>query len=215
MIKDLDKRINRAMGRVRQAFRAVLSSTKSTTGVQLSTGEALAGEQLRDNELFQHYGFTSNPLPGTEAVVLPMGGKTSHGIIVATENSSYRLKELMPGEVAIYTDEGSKVVLKRGRIIEVECDIFKINCKSYEVNASESSQFNTPLLATSQKLLAEGFIQGNAGINVSGGNGAQVDGGIKATGLIQSDSDVLSGDISLNSHKHNGDSGGQTSVPLS
>ncbi len=215
MIKDLDKRINRAIGRVRQAFRAVLSSTKSTTGVQLSTGEALAGEQLRDNELFQHYGFTSNPLPGTEAVVVPMGGKTSHGIIVATEHSSYRLKELAAGEVAIYTDEGSKIVLKRGRIIEVECDIFKINCKSYEVNASASSQFNTPLLTTSQRLLAEGSIQGNAGINVSGGNGAQVDGGIQATGLIKSDSDILADDISLKDHLHNGDSGGQTSPPIS
>ncbi|WP_311515253.1 phage baseplate assembly protein V [Oligella urethralis] len=211
MIRDVEKRIYRILGGIRQAFRAVLGNTQSGTGIQLSGAEALAGEQLRDNELFQHYGFTSNPLPGTEAVVIPMGGKTSHGIIVATEHSSYRLKDLAPGEVSIYTDEGAKIVLKRGRLIEVDCDVFKVNCQQYEVNASSASQFNTPTLTTSSKLISKGHITGESGISISGGDGAKVTGNMHTTGWVKADEDVTAGEISLQDHHHDGDSGGTTS----
>lgn len=211
MIKDVEKRVNRMLNGLRQAFRAVLGRTQSSSGIQLSSAEALAGEQLRDNELFQHYGFTSNPLPGTEAVVIPVGGKTSHGIIVATEHSSYRLKSLAPGEVSIYTDEGAKLVLKRGRLIEVDCDVFKVNCQQYEVNASSSSQFNTPTLTTSEQLISKGHITGEGGIAVSGGSGASVTGNMHTTGWIKADQDITAGDISLQEHYHDGDSGGVTS----
>jgi len=51
--------------------------------------------------------------------VLPLGGRTSDGIMIATEHSSYRLQGLESGEVAIYTDEGASIVLKRNRIISV------------------------------------------------------------------------------------------------
>lgn len=212
MIKEMDKRIRRAMAGIRQGFRAVLGETRSESGVQLSAAEGLAGEQLKDNELFQHYGFTSNPLPGTEGVVIPLGGQTSHGIVIATEHSSYRLKSLAPGEVALYTDEGAKIVLKRGRLIEVECDTFRVNCTEYEVNASGSSAFNTPTLTASNETISKGLITGEGGITVSGGNGATVTGNIHTTGTITADEEITSGSIGLQGHHHDGDSGGTTSA---
>lgn len=220
MIKDVNKAIARAVGNIRQAFRAVLGSTKSSAGIQTSGAGGLADEDLRDMELLQHYGFTSNPLPGTEAVVVPLGGKTSHGVIVATEHSGYRLKSLAPGEVALYTDEGAKIVLKRGRLIEVDCDVFKVNCQNFEVNASAASQFNTPTVTTSQELISKGLITGESGITVSGGSGAKITGNmhitgdIHATGDVTTDSDVVAVTVSLREHIHNGDSGGQTSEPI-
>ncbi len=50
-------------------------------------------------------------------MVLPLGGKTSHGIIVATEHGSYRVKSLKSGECGIYDDLGQSIILTRGGIV--------------------------------------------------------------------------------------------------
>lgn len=182
MWNKVEQKISRALSSIRQAFRGKLTNVVSSGRVQLIQGNGLAGEQLQDNELFQHYGYTSNPPVGSMAVVLPLGGKTSHGIVIATEHGTYRLKGLKSGEVALYTDEGAKIVLKRGRIIETECDVFRVNCKTYEINASEKSDFNTPMLTASEQVTAKAKITGQGGMAVSGGNGAEVSGNMKITG---------------------------------
>lgn len=215
MWNDVDKRIRRAMAGVRQGFRGVLTRTRSTGSVQLVQGDGVAGEQLQDNELFQHYGFTSHPLPGTMAVILPVGGKTSHGIVIATEHGSYRLKALAPGEVALYTDEGAKIVMKRGRLIETDCDVFKVNCKTWEVNASDKADFNTPMLTASAQVTAQGQVNGNGGLAVQGGSGATFSGNVQQTGgSYSTDGDVVASGIGLRGHKHPGDSGGVTGASL-
>ncbi|MCG9024213.1 phage baseplate assembly protein V [Laribacter hongkongensis] len=208
MLADIDRRIGRALAGIRQAFRGVLTRVNSASAVQLVQADGLAGEQLQDNELFQHYGLTSNPPAGSMAVILPVGGKTSHGIVIATEHGSYRLKSLNPGEVALYTDEGARIVLKRGRLIETDCDVFRVNCKKWEVNATDTADFNTPALTASAVVTAQGKINGNGGMAISGGDGARIEGSLHATG------DVGAGGISLTGHHHEGDSGGVTSEPL-
>lgn len=215
MISEIDKRIRRAMAGVRQAFRGVLTRVNSGPAVQLAQADGLAGERLQDNELFQHYGLTSNPPPGSMAVILPVGGKTSHGIVIATEHGSYRLKALQPGEVALYTDEGAKIVLKRGRLIETDCDVFKVNCKTWEVNASDKADFNTPALTASAVVTAQGQINGNGGMAIKGGDGASFEGSVRQTGgSFVTDQDVVASGTSLHGHKHNGDSGGVTGAPI-
>ncbi|MEM8336723.1 phage baseplate assembly protein V, partial [Morganella morganii] len=150
----INQRINSALNAIRMPFRARLNSIDSSGKVQTIQAEGLAKEPLQGQELFQQYGLTSNPPPGTMAVVIPVGGKTSHGIVVATEHGSYRLAGLKSGEVALYTDEGAKIVLKRGKIIETDCDVFRVNCKEFEVNAESKADFNTPEVTTSQRLTA-------------------------------------------------------------
>ncbi|MGL9773279.1 MAG: hypothetical protein ACR5LG_03135 [Sodalis sp. (in: enterobacteria)] len=51
--------------------------------------------------------------------------------MIATEHSIYRLQGLANGEVALYSDEGAKIVIRRKRIIEVECDEYRVKCKRY------------------------------------------------------------------------------------
>jgi len=113
----IQRAIDRSLGRIRTAFRAVLTNIVTDTPIQLMQAEALSGEQLQDNELMQHYGFTSAPLKDTQAIVLPIGGKTAHGIIIATEHTKYRLRGLKNGEVAIYDDQGQSIVLTRGGMV--------------------------------------------------------------------------------------------------
>ena len=196
-IEQIDRRIRALLGGMRLAVRGVLTLVKAAGAVQLVQLDALAGEQLQDNELFQHYGFTSNPLPGTMAIVLPIGGRTAHGVIIATEHGSYRLKSLQSGEVALYTDEGDHVILKRGRVIEVTTQTFR-------VNADVAIEMNAPT------------ITGNAAVSVSLNTpvvNASLD--IKAAGdVFDHTTKTMSGmRAAYNTHTHPGDSGGTTGTP--
>lgn len=216
MWSKINQRINSALNAIRMPFRARLNSIDSSGKVQTIQAEGLAKETLQGLELLQQYGFTSNPLPGTMAVVIPVGGKTSHGIVVATEHGSYRLAGLESGEVALYTDEGAKIVLKRGKIIEVDCDVYRVNCKEFEVNAESKADFNTPEVTTSQRLTAMEQITGNGGMSIKGGTGSAFEGNISQTsGSYETSGDVKAGDISLTGHEHtNGNNGGNTGKPV-
>lgn len=153
MWDQVDSRIRRAMTGIRRAFRGRLTRVNSAVKIQQAQVNALAGEQLQDAELFQHFGFTSNPPAGTQCVMLPLGGQTSHSLIIATEHEKYRITQLASGEVAIYSMEGAYVAIKKGRIVEVDCDIYRVRCKQYEVTtedysvaATKSAVFDTPNL---------------------------------------------------------------------
>ncbi|MBU9231448.1 phage baseplate assembly protein V [Burkholderia multivorans] len=201
MINEVKKQIDRALSGVRQAYRAVISLCASDTPVQLAQVDGLAGETTPDIELFQHYGITSNPPAGTMAVVLPLGGKTSHGVIVATENETYRIQGLQSGEVAIYTDEGDSIVFRRGRIID-------ITTETLNITASKKITMDTPVVEMTERLNVQEQITGQGGMAVSGGNGVEVDGSMAVT------QDVTAGGKSLIHHKHPGDSGGITGEPI-
>jgi phage baseplate assembly protein V len=218
MWQKVNQRISQALQNIRQAFRVVTSSTDSTTKVQMLQLSGLAGEKLDGAEYFQHYGLTSNPPAGCMGIAVPLNGATSHTVIVATEHGTYRLKELSPGEVALYTDEGASVVLKRGKIIEATCDVYRVKCKTYEVQAEESADFTTPTLTASQEVIATGKISGNGGMAIKGGDGgatAEFEGTIQQTGgSYQTDGDVKAGTISLTGHQHpNGNDGNPTGAP--
>ena len=77
-------------------------------GVQL----AILDGEIREAERFQQYGFTSVPLPGAEAVVVFVGGRRDHGLVVAVDDRRYRKKGLLPGEVALYNQGGLSIVLR-------------------------------------------------------------------------------------------------------
>ncbi|ASJ24163.1 phage baseplate assembly protein V [Laribacter hongkongensis] len=199
MLADIDRRIGRALAGIRQAFRGVLRGTRGGKGSQLAQVDGLAGEPLPDLELFQQFGFTSNPPAGTAVVVLPLGGRTSHGIIVATENGAYRIGDLKPGETAIFNAFGDRFVFRDGRIDGTT--------KAFRLVASEGMEFDTPTAQFTGAVTIKDALTGRGGMAISGGDGARVEGSLHATG------DVSAGDISLTGHQHDGDSGGMTSCP--
>ncbi|ENL2093542.1 phage baseplate assembly protein V [Salmonella enterica] len=230
MMQIISQRINQALARIRQAFRIRLGATDSAAAVQRIQAQGVGNENLQGAELFQHYGFTSHPQPGTMGIVLPLGGVSSHGIVIATEHGAYRLKSLRPGEVALYTDEGAKIVLRRGKLIEADCETFRVNCTDFEVNskqatvncdtwtatASDNATFTTPELSTSEKLTAQGLISGNGGMSVKGGKGSRFEGNLNQTGgSFKTDGDVSTARTSLNGHRHsNGHDGAPTGGPM-
>lgn len=143
------QQVQRAQAAVRQALRATLQRLDATQPIPPAQVRGLAGEQLAV-ELMQHYGMASAPLQGAELVVLPIGGRSSHGVIIASVDGRYRI-ELQAGEVALHTDEGDHVHLKRGRVVEIVTDTLL-------VKASTKVRLETPVVEASQDITAGGDV---------------------------------------------------------
>lgn len=212
MIGEVDKRIRRALASVRSAFRGVISGVASDGPVQIVQGEGLSGEAMTDLEYMQHYGYTSNPPDGSMKVIVPIGGMTSHSIIIATEHGAYRVKSLARGEVAIYTDEGDSIVLNRGRMINIKTktlnidaeDAVAISTKKLSIEASDSVDVDT------QKMGVSGLISANGGLAAKAGSG----GGdaVQIEGTASVSEDMLINGKSQIGHKHIDSVGGLTST---
>lgn len=112
MIKQVLKHIDKALSRIRLPFRGVINTVNSSAGIQLVQLSGVMGETLQAVEIFQHLGFTSVPLAGTDCIVIPIGGKTAQSVVVGTENPNFRLKGLEGGETAIYSPaSGASIIL--------------------------------------------------------------------------------------------------------
>ncbi|MNJ39254.1 Bacteriophage Mu Gp45 protein [compost metagenome] len=133
----------------RMLVRGTVVLATATQKLQALQMRLTAGEIKDDLEHFEPYGFTSHPLPGAEGIAAFLGGDRSHGIVLAVADRRYRLQALEAGEVALYTDEGDKVHLKRGRIIDIETDTLNIR-------ASTAVNFETPEITQSGRIVSQG-----------------------------------------------------------
>lgn len=210
MMKDIDGRIQRFLNSLRFPFRLRIGAVSTGKGVKKVNGEGLAQEPVRDAELFQHYGFGSCPPGGTMGVAVALGGASSHAMVVATEHAAFGV-DLATGEVAIYHKEGHFVHLKNGRVVEVECDVYRVNCKQYEVTASAAASVTTPTLSVSDNAVVGGLMTGKGGLAMSnergGGSAAEIAGTVRVT------QDVIAGGISQVGHVHRDSLGGMTDKP--
>jgi phage baseplate assembly protein V len=121
LIEPLRRRVSTLVGRA--LIEAVTDSGDlQTIKVQTAHGESVEGLQRVGS-----YGFAVNPKAGAEAVILSLGGNREHSIVIACEDRRYRLKSLAEGEVALYTDEGDKILLKRGNKVEITTQTFEVN----------------------------------------------------------------------------------------
>lgn len=179
--------------------RAVIRKINDDPKLQSVQAELLKGE-LRDNlERFQQYGFTSVPHPGAEGVAVFVGGNRDHGLLVCVDDRRYRLKGMQGGEVALYTDEGDKVHLKRDREIEVITKTLKISCETATVTATSKVTFTTPLAEFSGNVTIAGNLS-TAGNSTSAGNVSDLNGTMQEMR------------VTYNGHKHT-ETGGITQTP--
>ena len=203
-IKTIDKRIKQAFNTVRQAFRGKVARVQAGGGVQKIQVEGLDGETVQDLEHAENFGFTSNPPAGSDCVVVPLGGKTSHGIIVTTTNGAYRITGLSDGETAVYNADGAKIVLNKGRVIEIDCD--KLNIK-----APSGVNITSEKVECSAVLTAQGQINGNGGMAVQGGSGTTFTGNVDMVGDLNTTGALTNNGKDVGStHKHTETNGSET-----
>lgn len=110
-----------------------------------------AGETFTDREVFQHYGYTSRPLPGAEGIIDKDG---NHIVLVASDDRRYRIP-IEDGEVALYDNQGQVIKLKAGKEVHIYgCDKLtadvaveaKITAPVANVIAATSCQVTSPII---------------------------------------------------------------------
>lgn len=116
-LKKFGDRVSRGLGNL--LARAVLAANAQQNKLQVLQLQVLAGETKDGVELFEPYGFTGVALPGAESVVAFLDGGRTHAIALVQTDRRYRPTDLLPGEVAIYNNEGTRVVLRNGGKVEV------------------------------------------------------------------------------------------------
>ncbi|MBP0492157.1 phage baseplate assembly protein [Roseomonas indoligenes] len=113
--------LDRAWGRLTSALGfGTITATKGTDGQGVRQAQVrFSAVEVRDGTpLICLYGVASRPLPGADAVLVFVEGNRSKGIIIATNDRRYQI-DLAEGEVAIHSDEGDSVHLKRGRVVKI------------------------------------------------------------------------------------------------
>ena len=175
--------------------RAVVQRVDDSGGLQRLQIGIYADETRTDVERLQSYGFTARPLDGAEAVVARLGGRSDQAVVIAVDDRRYRVRGLEAGEVAIYSDEGDQIVLRRGRSIEVASGgSVTVSAPEVAVVASTRVTIDSPATEVTGTLEVTGSISG-ASLAVTGGiSGASVD----------SAGDVTAGpaNLSLLTHLH-------------
>lgn len=124
MSMDLNNRIKAIITPLRNRLytmitRAVLETVNDAGKMQLLKLGLFAGEERSDVERFQNYGFTSHPLDGAEAITVSVGGNRDHLIAIVVDDRRFRFKAMEKGEVAMFTDEGDVIHMKRGGVIQI------------------------------------------------------------------------------------------------
>lgn len=112
-IKALRERIFLLIGR------AVLAAVDDSGKRQRIQFSALKGEVKDSVERVQEYGFTSVPLPGAQVLFASISGNRDHPVAFAVDDPRYRLNGLAPGEAAVFTHEGTCIILRNGNKIEM------------------------------------------------------------------------------------------------
>ena len=106
LLKPLKDRIRLMVGK------CVISACAGKT-VDLS---ALTDETRDDVDFYQHFGFSSVPVKGSDGVVLFIGGSRDNGIVIATRGDRPDLQE---GEVCVHSPFGSSITLKKDGTVEL------------------------------------------------------------------------------------------------
>ena len=207
IVHALQRQVTKSATTVRQAYRSRLAALDVKSKIQLARMKALEGEELHAHELFQHFGFTSSPPNDTQCIVIPLGGKTAHSIIIATENGNFRLA-VEQGETCLYNQWGAYVKLKKERICEIDCDHLiinakddiKITTKDYTVDGETIRQTATTQAGYQAPALA--FEAPDGGIAT-----ATMNANIQQNGQQTSTGDQIAGGVSQIDHVHK-DAGG-------
>lgn len=97
MLDPIKRRVRLMIGR------AVLSTINDASGIQIVQVKLLAGETRDNVERMQNYGYGSVPLPGAEGIMASVSGNRDHGVIIVMDDGRYRMRNLQPGEVAMYS----------------------------------------------------------------------------------------------------------------
>jgi phage baseplate assembly protein V len=192
-------------------IRAIIQSVIEGA-IKRFTSSGRPDETITNREYFQHYGYTSRPLPGSEGIVINEG---NHIIMIASDDRRYRIA-IEEGEVCIYTDEGDHIRLKRGKEIYIKsgnklnADIDNevvIATKRIDATASESALVKSPTVKLKADSITMETYSGITPLATIKGNmrlegNIEIIGNISVTGNIDASGTIIDGGGNTNHHTH-------------
>lgn len=147
--------------------RAVVEYVHAQNGRPFVQVVSTGGEPC-DAEFVQPFGLASTPVGGAGAVVLNLNGDRSHAIAINVGDNRYRV-EVAAGEVALYNQDGAKIHLKAGRIIDIDADQLNINCDVI-INGTTDIQGNVTTTGTlKNNNVSVGSTHTHSGVTAGGG----------------------------------------------
>jgi phage baseplate assembly protein V len=114
--------------------RGVVNLVDDSQPVQRLQITVMSEDTYAGIERFQDYGHTSVPLPGAQHIVLSIGGDPGHRVVIAVEDDRYRPRDLKPGESALYSHTGARVICRAEKFVEVQGDGLRVNAHESEIN---------------------------------------------------------------------------------
>jgi phage baseplate assembly protein V len=188
--------------------RSVISSIIEGA-IKIFSGSGRADESFVKREFFQHYGFTSRPISGSEGLVIRDGNLV---FLIATDDRRYRLS-IDDGEVAIYSNTGDFIHLKQGNTIHIstngklqaeaaqEADITSPVVK---VNAATSCTITAPTIQLKGAVQVTGAITATGNVNAPSfiAPGATVGMSISTSGNITAAGTIIDSAGNTNHHSH-------------
>jgi phage baseplate assembly protein V len=192
-LDDIRREVDRGLRGVRSAFRGVLRGITRTTQVQRARFGGLAGEELADAEVMQHFGFSSAIPEGADVIVVPVGGRTAQSVVIASELGSVRIQLGAAGETVIYSQWGDRVHLRQDRSILIQ--------------AASQVNVQAPLATFSGNVQVAGNVQIAGNLSVTGTS--------TGTGAATFSGGVTGAGVTLQAHVHSGvqPGGGNTGGP--
>ncbi|WP_374342562.1 phage baseplate assembly protein V [Azonexus sp.] len=97
--------------------RALITAISDAGKIQSAQVKLLDGEVRDGVEILHQYGFSSRPHGQPEGLYFAVGADRDHGVMICVADRQYRLRDLAPGEAALYDDLGQVVHLTRDGIV--------------------------------------------------------------------------------------------------
>ena len=111
MMKSLSSRIQKAGSQIRQTFLGIVARGGSKV-LQL---KGFTDETLQEIELIQQVGLSTYIPEGAKVVVIPLQGKTSKSVVIATTGGAV-VVNVAEGETCVYDQFGHQVLLHKDGI---------------------------------------------------------------------------------------------------
>lgn len=110
--------------------RAIVNLVDDKTAIQLLQISILKDETKSGVERIQNFGFSSNPKKGAESVVVFVNGNRDHALVIAVDDSRYRIKNLPEGASVHYDWDGNYIKLSKEVGIEINAPNEKVTIKA-------------------------------------------------------------------------------------
>ncbi len=182
LINELKKAVRLMVGKC-----IIEAASKASDGVNADI-MLLGNERHYGLRLMQHYGFASVPNADSEGVALFVGGARDNGVVIASQCDASKIPALEKGEVALFSEFGQSVILKKDGSVSVT------------PASGKDIVFNGRVISTAD-IVAEGGLK----------SVGEVAANVQKTGNNYVDVPAVT--VHLSQHKHNITSPGSPSGP--